>query len=80
MGSVIRIGSRESRLAVMQAEIIRREIERLHPEVKKHYRSVPGEIGEVLLPPFKLQYADTVTLGLKPSIFGRLITIQGIRL
>ena len=34
MGSVIRIGSRESRLAVMQAEIIRREIERLHPEVK----------------------------------------------
>lgn len=34
MQSVIRIGSRESKLAVAQAEFIRQKIERLHPEVK----------------------------------------------
>ena len=34
MQSVIRIGSRESKLAVAQAEFIRQKIERFHPEVK----------------------------------------------
>ena len=34
MSPVIRIGSRQSRLAVMQAEIVKRQIERLHPQVK----------------------------------------------
>lgn len=34
MGSVIRIGSRESMLAVAQAEYIRHEIERICPEIK----------------------------------------------
>ena len=34
MQSVIRIGSRESALAVAQAELVRREIERRHPEVR----------------------------------------------
>lgn len=34
MQSVIRIGSRESALAVAQAELVRQEIERRHPEVR----------------------------------------------
>ena len=34
MQSVIRIGSRESKLAVAQAEFVRQKIERFHPEVK----------------------------------------------
>lgn len=34
MKQIIRIGSRESKLAVIQAEIIRQQIEKAHPEVK----------------------------------------------
>ncbi|MGC4019874.1 MAG: hydroxymethylbilane synthase [Muricomes sp.] len=34
MKSVIRIGSRESRLAVIQAEIVKKEIQRCHPEIQ----------------------------------------------
>ena len=34
MGKVIRIGSRESTLAVMQAEIIRQHMQKAHPEMK----------------------------------------------
>ena len=34
MKSIIRIGSRESRLAVIQAEIIKNAIEKHHPELK----------------------------------------------
>ena len=34
MSPVIRIGSRQSRLAVIQAEIVKKQIERAHPEVK----------------------------------------------
>ena len=34
MGKVIRIGSRESTLAVMQAEIIRQQMQKAHPEMK----------------------------------------------
>lgn len=34
MSSVIRIGSRQSRLAVIQAELIKEQIESLHPEIR----------------------------------------------
>lgn len=34
MQQIIRIGSRESKLAVIQAELIRQQIQRAHPEVK----------------------------------------------
>ena len=34
MSSVIRIGSRESRLAVIQAEIVKELIQKNHPEIQ----------------------------------------------
>lgn len=34
MGKIIRIGSRESKLAVIQAEMIRKQIEKAHPEIR----------------------------------------------
>ena len=47
---------------------------------KKHYRSIPTEMGEILLPPIKLEYANPVVLGLQSSIFGKLITLQGVKI
>lgn len=46
---------------------------------KKRYRSVPTEFGEVLLPPYPLEYADTVTLGLKKILFFQYLTYTGIK-
>ena len=45
---------------------------------KKRYKSVPTEYGEVLLPPFPLDFDDTVAFGLKTFLFVRYITQKGI--
>lgn len=45
---------------------------------KKRYRSLPTEHGEVLLPPYKLNFQDTVTFGLKKFLFLKIVTYQGI--
>lgn len=47
--------------------------------LKKGYSIVPTELGEVLLPRFPLQMADTVTFGLKSFLFFKHITCDGIK-
>ena len=47
---------------------------------KKKFRSQPMEEGEVLLPPYRLEYEDTVTFGLKSFLFLKWVTYEGIRL
>lgn len=46
----------------------------------KHFRSIQTDMGEVLLPPYRLEYADTVTFGLKSFLGIHYITQNGIRL
>lgn len=47
---------------------------------KKGFRSVPTEHGEVLLPPYRLVYDDTITLGLKKFWIFHSIRYEGIKL
>ena len=47
---------------------------------KKRFRGIPTEHGEVLLPPYRLEYDDTVCFGLKEFLFFRTIRYTGIRL
>lgn len=43
-----------------------------------HYRGVPAELGEVLLPSYRLAYAPTVTLGLKKILWFHTLTQTGV--
>ncbi len=47
---------------------------------KKRFRAVTGELGEVLLPPYRLEYDETVTFGLRKLWIFRSVTQTGIRL
>ena len=47
---------------------------------RKKYRAVATEHGTVLLPPYRLEYDETVTLGLKKTWIFRSIRCEGIRL
>ncbi|MBR2527991.1 MAG: hypothetical protein IKE58_05950 [Blautia sp.] len=47
---------------------------------KQRYRSIQTEIGRVLLPPYRLEYDDTITFGLKKYWIFRHVTFDGIRL
>ena len=47
---------------------------------RKRYRSVKTEHGEVLLPPYVLEYDDVVTFGLKKTWVFRSVSFEGIRL
>jgi len=65
------------------------EITELHPFfvnsrmreqfLKKGYRVVAAEPVEVLLPPYPLQLADTVTFGLKSFLLFKHVTYDGIK-
>ena len=46
----------------------------------KKFRSVRTEHGEVLLPPYRLEYADTVTFSLKKFWIFRSVRCEGIKL
>ena len=46
---------------------------------KKRYRLIETDLGEVLLPPYPLTLADTVTFGLKKFLFVSYITHTGIK-
>ena len=48
-------------------------------KTKKGYFCISTENGFVLLPPFHLQYEDTVTFGLKSFLGIKYVTYQGIR-
>ena len=47
---------------------------------RKKYRAVSTEYGEVLLPPYRLEYDETVTFRLKKHWIFRSISSEGIRL
>ena len=47
---------------------------------KKHFKSHEVPVGEVLRPPYRLEYEDTVTFGLKSVLWVKYVTYQGIRL
>lgn len=47
---------------------------------KKRFRSYSAPIGEVLLPPYRLEYDDTITFGLKSFLGVKGVTQRGIRL
>ncbi len=47
---------------------------------KKKYRAVQGELGELLLPPYNLEYDETVSFGLKKFWIFHSIRYKGIRL
>ncbi|MBR3294539.1 MAG: hypothetical protein IKI69_09000 [Oscillospiraceae bacterium] len=47
---------------------------------KKHFRAVQGELGELLLPPYHLEYDETIRFFLKKLLFFRSVGYEGIRL
>lgn len=49
-------------------------------KTKKHFYSKETAMGEVLLPPYKLEFCETVTFRLKSFLFIRYVTQEGIRL
>lgn len=52
-----------------------------HFKESKRFRSIVTEVGEVLLPPYRLEYDDTLTFGLGRGLFGiRKLTYEGVRL
>ncbi len=46
---------------------------------KKRFRSRVTDMGEVLLPPYRLEYDDTVIFGLKSFLGIKSVTQKGIR-
>lgn len=49
-------------------------------EKKKGYRSRDTECGKVLLPPYRLEYEDTIVFGLKTFLGIKRLTYKGITL
>ena len=49
-------------------------------KAKKGFRSVRGEGGEVLLPPYRLEYDDTIRFSLKKHWIFRSVGYTGLRL
>lgn len=47
---------------------------------KKNFRSVVTLIGEVLLPPYRLEYDEVITFGLKSFLGIKMLTQKGVRL
>ncbi len=48
-------------------------------KTKKKFRVRETEMGEVLLPPYRLEYNETVTFGLKKFLCFKYIRYEGIR-
>ena len=49
-------------------------------KAKKRFRAVQGELGEVLLPPYRLEYDDTIRFSLKKIWIFSSVKQEGIRL
>lgn len=47
---------------------------------KKKFRSYEADGGELLLPPYRLDFDDTLTFGLKSFLGIKQVTHQGIKL
>ena len=48
--------------------------------LKKRYRSIETSEGLLLLPPYRLEYDDELTLGYEKGLLFHHITCQGVRL
>lgn len=48
-------------------------------KTKKRFREIKTELGSVLLPPYRLEYDETITLGLKSFLGFKYISHKGIR-
>lgn len=46
----------------------------------KHFRSIQTDMGLVLLPPYRLEYADNISFDLKSFLGIKYITQEGIAL
>lgn len=46
---------------------------------KYRYRGIQTEMGEILLPPYKLQFDDEIVLGLKKFLCFHSISYKGIK-
>lgn len=46
---------------------------------KKRFKSQATDCGEVLLPPYRLEYEETIVFGLKSFLGIKRLTYQGIR-
>lgn len=49
-------------------------------KTKKKYKGYQTDLGEVLLPNYRLEYEKIVVFGLKKFLFIRYVTYKGIRL
>lgn len=49
-------------------------------KTKKKYKGYQTDLGEVLLPNYRLKYEEIVVFGLKKFLFIRYVTYKGIRL
>ena len=47
---------------------------------KKKYKSVRTEVGQILLPPYRLDYDETVRFYLKKMWIFRKLEVEGVRL
>ncbi|WP_298031881.1 hypothetical protein [uncultured Dysosmobacter sp.] len=47
-------------------------------KARRNFHAFSTELGEVLLPNYRLRYEDTVTFGLKKVLFWRRVTQTGI--
>jgi hypothetical protein len=47
---------------------------------KKHFTAKTTELGEVLLPPYRLEYDPVITFSLRKFLFIRYVGHEGIRL
>lgn len=57
-----------------------REKQAAYFKQKKRYRAVPAPVGEVLLPPYRLEYDEAITFGLKKFWIFHSVRQTGIRL
>lgn len=46
---------------------------------EKKFRGIPTEVGEVLLPRYRLEYDETITFGLKTFLCFHSVAYKGIR-
>lgn len=49
-------------------------------KVQKKYKGIETEVGEVLLPPYRLEYKDEIVFDLKKVLCFKMVKYEGIHL
>ena len=49
-------------------------------KVQKKYKGIETEVGEVLLPPYRLEYQEEIVFDLKKVLCFKMVKYEGIRL